>query len=199
MRLTVPGSPRSSLLGLIAAVAALSLSGPVAADCNLFPGTSKAFNAELGASNRPFAAPGESVEIATRDCDTGSISQGLPLTADNYVVTVVFQPASGPRRVVALTTDANCITALGSRLTDCQNVPGVAGATCVGTPQSGLSIVTRDGVRYLSFQFPDTDQFVGNPSDDFTLSGPAAVAVTEAGDALPCDLVSTTCLDQSGL
>ena len=33
------------------------------AGCNLIPGTAKAFNATLGATNRPFAAPGERLEV----------------------------------------------------------------------------------------------------------------------------------------
>src|SRR5262245_8833630 len=139
---------------------------PAAADCNLIPGTIKTFNTELGATNRPFAAPGETVEIATRDCDTGSISQGFPLPASGYVVTVVFQPAAGPRRVVALTTVADCNAALGARLADCANVAGASGATCKSTPESGLAIVTRNGVRYLSYTFPDTDDLFSAANDD---------------------------------
>jgi hypothetical protein len=174
---------------------------PAAADCNLIPGTSKAFNAELGATNRPFAAPGESVEIATRDCDTGSASQALPLPASSYVVTVVFKPETGDAHAVVLTTDANCNMALGSKLTDCDNaIPGMNSASCRSVAQSGLSIVDRNGVNFLSFNFPDTDQEFGPDGDDFTLSGPAAIAVSLATDpVLPCNLAATECIDQTGL
>ena len=48
----------------IGAGTAVSASSAYAA-CNLIPGTSLAFNAELGATNRPFAAPGETVDLSS--------------------------------------------------------------------------------------------------------------------------------------
>src|SRR6476646_7285945 len=44
------------------------------AGCNLIPGTAKTFNAELGATNRPYAAPGEPLEIALRQCDPTALT-----------------------------------------------------------------------------------------------------------------------------
>src|SRR5215472_6044474 len=43
------------------------------AGCNLIPGTAKTFNATLGATNRPFAAPGERLEVTLRSCDPGTL------------------------------------------------------------------------------------------------------------------------------
>lgn len=37
--------------------------------CNLIPGTEKTFSATLGSTNRPYAAPGERLELALRPCD----------------------------------------------------------------------------------------------------------------------------------
>ena len=36
------------------------------AACNLIPGTEKTFGSALGATNRPFAAPGERLELRLR-------------------------------------------------------------------------------------------------------------------------------------
>ncbi|MFN8643566.1 MAG: hypothetical protein U0802_18595, partial [Candidatus Binatia bacterium] len=62
------------------------------AGCNLIPGTAKTFNAVLGATNRPFAAPGERIELRTRPCDHADSLDGITNTAAQHVVTVVFQP-----------------------------------------------------------------------------------------------------------
>jgi hypothetical protein len=70
------------------------------AACNIFPGTEKSFSAALGASNRPYAAPGERLELHLRPCDA---SPGFLLTGTDHVVTLVFKPLSGTnRRVVVL-------------------------------------------------------------------------------------------------
>src|SRR5262245_5442126 len=74
--------------------------------CNRIPGTSKSFNADAGAANRPFAAPGERLEVALRACD--SASPGLTATAADHLVTVVFQPPTGAANAVVLTADADC-------------------------------------------------------------------------------------------
>ena len=74
------------------------LSGARSADagCNLIPGTAKTFNSTLGSTNRPFAAPGETLEVAIRPCDTASL--GLTANPANHVVTVLFTPPTGPSR-----------------------------------------------------------------------------------------------------
>src|SRR4051794_32939644 len=91
---------------LVAACALLVLPGPHAhAACNLVPGTSLTFNAALGATNRPYAAPNENLEISLRGCDP---SAALAEPATNYLATVVFTPPSGPANAVVLTADADC-------------------------------------------------------------------------------------------
>src|SRR5262245_25300333 len=79
-----------SLLSVVPAIAlGIALAAPprAHAGCALIPGTEKTFNATLGATNRPFAAPGESIELRLRPCDA---SPGLSAAAANHVVTVVF-------------------------------------------------------------------------------------------------------------
>jgi Tol biopolymer transport system component len=161
---------------------------PAHAGCNLIPGTAKTFNATLGATNRPFAAPGERLELRTRPCDTTSA------LAASDVVTIVFQPPTGSPHAVVLTADGDCSTNINAKLAACDALLGGGGlTTCVPAPQSGLELVTRDGVDFLGFSFPDTDALFGTPTDDLTLAGPAAVAVTAPGDALPCGLATASC------
>src|SRR5262245_32041184 len=88
--------PIAALLAL-ATIAAGATSSHAA--CNLIPGTEKTFNAALGASNRPYAAPGERLELRLRPCDP---SPGFSPEGDDHVVTVVFQPLAGNKRVVVL-------------------------------------------------------------------------------------------------
>ena len=58
---------------LVVGSAVCSHTRPVQASCNLIPGTAKTFNATLGATNRPFAAPGEAIELLVRPCDAASV------------------------------------------------------------------------------------------------------------------------------
>jgi Tol biopolymer transport system component len=171
---------------------------PADAGCNLIPGTTKTFNATLGATNRPFAAPGEALEVAVRPCD--SASPGLGVAAANHVVTVLFTPTSGPKNAVVLTADANCATNINAKLAACAaQLTGGGTATCVPAAQSGLQIVDRNGVPHLSFRFPDTDAQYAPDADDRTFSGPATIAVTDPSAPLPCQLATHTCASQSGL
>jgi Tol biopolymer transport system component len=185
-------------LGAAALALLLSaLAGPddAEAGCNLIPGTTKTFNAALGATNRPFAAPGERIEVRTRPCDAASPG-GITPTLTDHIVTVVFQPpAPALRRVVVLAPGTSCNTSptLTAALAACGMVPSVASVDCLDGTAAGLAVVNRNGVDALSFIFPDTDAKIGTPTDHRTLAGPAAIAVTDPGTALPCGLVSSSC------
>jgi len=72
----------------ISVLALLGFAGQAGAACNLIPGQSIGFASVQGRANRPFAAPGEAVEVSTRSCDTGT---GLTATASDHVVTVLGQ------------------------------------------------------------------------------------------------------------
>lgn len=189
-------SRRVAILGCAVALA-VAVCPRAEAGCNLIPGTEKTFNGTLGATNRPFAAPGERLEIAVRTCDTAS--SGIDPSAGEQVVTVVFTPPSGPHHAVVLTADADC-SAVAPLLAACQaQLTGGGTATCVAGGAADLQVVTRNGVRRLSFRFPDTDAVFAPDGDDRTLAGSAAVAVSTRGAPLPCGLASADCSAQSNV
>ncbi|MEO6029716.1 MAG: hypothetical protein ABIR79_22845, partial [Candidatus Binatia bacterium] len=167
------------------------------AACNLIPSAVQSFRGTLGFSNKPYAAPGDFVEIGVRPAACDGTSPGLLPSATAHDVTVVFTPPGhGPHRVVVLT--ANCATAT-TKLDACAATPGVSSVACIDT-QAGLALVTRNGIPQLSFRFPGTDGVFAPDGDDRTLSGPATIAVSAAADAtLPCDLATRACSAHSGL
>jgi hypothetical protein len=93
---------RSTILrhAALALLAVLTSATHSQAACNLIPGTEKSFSATLGATNRPYAAPGERLELRLRACDA---SPGFLPAGTDHVVTLVFEPLSGTnRRIVVL-------------------------------------------------------------------------------------------------
>ena len=161
------------------------------AACNLIPGTEKTFGGVLGATNRPFAAPGEAVELRVRACEA-SRTAFLPNGGD-HVVTVAFAPAGGGvTRLVAVSTDCTQVATAA-----CAPTPTV----CKQVSSAVLSTIVDSnlGDRRLVFQFPDTDAELAPDGDDLTLSGPAAIAVTALGTPLPCGLATGSCATQSGV
>lgn len=205
------------------AIAALRLGHPdrCLATCDVIPGTQQSFRSTLAAADRPFASPGDWIQL-TREPGCHAGSPGFATTAAEQVVTVVFQPPAGPRHVAILATDC---AALESRRQDCAARPDVASATCFTANRFGqpLDIVASDG-NHLRFRFPDTDPILrictggndagractddatcpggactGGVNDDLTLTGPVAIAVTSASDALPCALASESCADRTDL
>jgi polysaccharide deacetylase family protein (PEP-CTERM system associated) len=183
--------PLTTVRPNVVLLAALSFSGVFAcavgddafAACNLIPGTAKTFNSVLGATNRPFAAPGEPLEIRFRSCDTGS--PGFLATGAEHVVTIVFEAPDGTERVVALATDCT-----GVDTATCAGLPDVDSAVCLPAPGLATRIDVSSGDRRLVFPFPDTDDQLGAPGDGIGLSGPATIAVTPKVDPLPCGLAS---------
>jgi hypothetical protein len=189
----------SALIGF--AVCGSSLVAPASAhaSCNIIPGIKTAFRSSLGTTDRPFAAPGQLVQInlASR---CASASAGFAAQSADNVVTLVFKPTAGGHNVVILAADC---AAVETERQACELVPGVGAASCLPAQTASspldLEVFTRDGERNLRFRMPDTDSLVALPTDDVTLSGPVAIAVTNLGDALPCALATETCEDQSGL
>jgi len=184
------------------------------AACNLIPGERSQFAGALGVVDRPFAGPGEPVEVSLRKCDPSS---GLTPEAADHLVTVVFTPPSGVPNAVVLTADADC-SAVAPQLAACEAALGAGSAAfCVAGSQAGLDVVDRDGVRNLRFRFPDTDARctggadAGRPcsvdgdcdggtcapdDDDRTLAGATRLVVTASGAPLPCAV--TTCTAPGG-
>jgi hypothetical protein len=178
---------------VLAVIATLGNAGRVHAACNLIPGTEKSFSATVGATNRPYAAPGERLELRLRPCD---VSPGFRPAGQDHVVTLVFEPLSGGnKRVVVLA--ASCA---GVSLAGCMPA-GVVSATCVAVPSNDLAtrIDVDSGDRRFNFTFPDTDALLGPDGDDVTLAGPVSVAVTPVGSPPACGLASGPCSAQSGL
>lgn len=171
---------RRRMIGLSFALVLATLTGDADAACNLIPGTALAFPGLRGMTNRPFAAPGETLEVTVRPCDGGG---GLRPTGAEHVVSVVFKPAAGgPGQLVAISTDCSSV--------DTASCPG---SICQEVTMSDLTIKVRDGLRRLSFPFPSTDAELAPDLDLRTLAGPALVAVTAVGDPLPCGLKTSTC------
>ena len=167
------------------------------AGCDLIPQAQPIFRGALGTLDRPFAGPGDFVEVHVRPPVCDQASPGLPQSVDDLVVTLVFEPIAGPKRVVVLTTTACDDAALTQQLATCDQAASVAGVTCVqmnGAGPTDMAIVERDGIPRLRFRFPNTDVLLGGPADDHTLAGPATIAVSPKGaNALPCGLATTTC------
>ena len=178
----------------IAAVATVSATAtrPASAACNLIPGTAKTFNAALGATNRPYAAPGERLELRRRFCDAGS---GFLADPADHVVTFAFKPSPGATRIVVLADDCGKV-----QLAACSSAPGVLSATCREAVPGDLQLRTDvdQGDRRLVVRFPDTDDVLAPAGDDATLAGPVAIAVTAAGAAPACGLATGSCASQSG-
>ncbi len=169
---------RRLLLVVVALAATLSSADDARAGCNLIPGTAKSFGAALGATNRPYAAPGERVEMRLRSCDP---SPGFLVDGDDHVVTLLFRASAGAtRHAVVLAADCAKVD-----LGPCSAAPGVVSATCrevaAGDLQTRVDLDEHD--RRLNFVFPDTDALLAPDGDDVTLAGPVAIGVTAAGRA----------------
>ena len=198
-----PSASCPGMLCVVAlAVASIVTAAPgfaprASAGCNLIPGTAKTFNGAVGATNRPYAAPGETVEIVMRRCDTGS--QALTANPADHVVTVIFTPPDGAaRHAVVLTAAPNC-SAINPQLGACNAALGGGTATCLAGTTAGLFVADRNDGRHLGFRFPNTDALLSPPDDRHTLAGPATIAVTAPGTPLPCHLASASCTNAPGL
>src|SRR5262245_37063234 len=109
---------------------------PAHAACNLIPGASQTFRGALATADRPFASPGQFVELRVRPAVCDGSSPGFALTPDDYVVTVFFTPPGGTVNAVVLATDCSGIG----------TCPGASSTTCLevnqpGTP-AGLVVAT---------------------------------------------------------
>jgi len=87
-------SIRTCLVLIVSLILPAALAVRADASCNLVAGTSITFGGAQGTTNRPFAAPGEAVEVALRTCDD---SAGLTPTVGDHLVTIIYEPPSGAR------------------------------------------------------------------------------------------------------
>jgi hypothetical protein len=179
-------TPRALTLGLLLLAYPISVAR---AACNVIPGPTQTFRASQTTIDRPFAGPGDFVTLGL-DPTCSTVERTFSPTPSDQVVTIVFTPPAGPRNVVVLAADC-------SRMGTC---PGAAATTCVPTnqPNQSSDLQVLDA-QHLRVRFPDTDSLVRSATDALTLTGPATVAVTRAGDPIPCALTAHTCVDEMGV
>jgi cysteine-rich repeat protein len=209
---------RQARAGLAILGAALAAS-PASAICDVIPGAAAEFRSALGATNRPYAGPGDFLEVAVRAAVCDDESTGLATLATDNLVTVLFTPTGAPVSAVLVASDCGLLgagTCVGgsvpgapcrtngecgggtctgpSALSVCQSQLGSGGAaSCVAAGAGDLAI-ERDGVsERITFRFPDTDAAVDGPSDDRTLAGPAKVVVTQDTKPLVCGAALQPC------
>lgn len=169
------------------------------AACDAIPGAQGRFRGSRGIVDRPFARPGDTVEVGgDADCSDAS-----PRVVDaSSVVTIVFRPPHGPSNAVVIAP--SCATILAER-TACEAELGGGSLTCVSAAAAGLEVVTRAGAPRARFRFPDTDAILSDAADVATRSdgrgfaGPAAIAITASSAPLPCGLATTACAQQPGV
>lgn len=163
------------------------------AACNLIPSAQITFRSALGSTDRPFAGPGDFVEIRVRPdvCDKRSV--GFSAKASDEVVTVVFTPPNGDRNVIVIASECADLA------TSCA---GAASLRCIDADAPGkapdLAVVERDGERRLLFRFPDTDIDVGAAADQRTLTGPVRIVVKDrrvapVSELVACEFVGQSC------
>jgi Tol biopolymer transport system component len=158
--------------------------------CNVIPPAIRPFRSNVAAIDRPFAGPGDWLELSPDPCGSAS---GLEADLDDLVVSVLFTPPrDGPITALVLTSDDCDDPATQSRLQACvSSLPPGGRAVCRALEQSVER--PRGKPAALRLRFPDTDDLLGAEDDDDTLTGPATIAVTRRADAFPCNLVRTDC------
>jgi len=195
--------PRSLILtlGVLLLVGVVTASTAHAA-CNLIPQAQPAFRGALGTLDRPYAAPGDFVDITIRQQLCDDTSPGISFDPTQSEVTLLFTPPGEDARAVVLTT-APCAS-LAARLDACGDAPGIAndGVSCLqvnapGDPV-GLSAPFVLGSTHLRFRFPDTDALLAPAGDRRGFTGPVTIAVSSAGAPLPCGLATAKCAAQAG-
>lgn len=226
---------RTALVALLATLVVSASARAARAACDVIPAAETTFRSTLGQTSRPFAKPGDWVELSLDARCDGASSPGFTGSSEQHVVTFVFRPPSGPRNLVTLAR--SCVPLEASRRS-CAARADVAHAVCieVNRPQTAHAIERLD-TRRLQVRFPDTDRLLrscvggsapgtlcllplgcspnascdlagdcpgggvctGGEEDDATLAGPAAIAVTRAGDPVPCGVATSGCTRDSGL
>ena len=94
-------SPRRGLSGVIGALAVLLGARLAHGVCNVIPGDTQTFRAAQTTVNRPFAGPGDFVELGLNPLCHAAEPRFSTDHPEDYVVTVVFTPPNdGPRNAV---------------------------------------------------------------------------------------------------
>lgn len=170
----------------------LGQSERVRAACNLIPQASPAFRGTRGTIDRPFAAPGDFVDLALRQAQCDGASPGFSVPDASQVVTVLFKPGGKAGAHAVVLTRGTCASLSGA-LAACDATAGIASASCLEVGPSDFASVSVSGLPHLRFRFPDTDAQLTPAADGRGFAGPAALAVTPANAPLPCGLATTSC------
>src|SRR5262245_17308472 len=129
---------RHGWLPLALGTVVLAAAGRAEAACNIIPSVSKTFRSNLGAVNRPFAAPGDLVQVTVDPAGGDAASSGLPARPLENV-TVVFTPTgTGARRLLVLAEDCAVPEVVAALATCKKQSKSSAPITCVSQPQAGL-------------------------------------------------------------
>lgn len=181
---------------LIVAVCDLPPTGADAA-CNVIPPAIQPFRAIIGSVDRPFAGPGDWVELSADPCEQRA---GITDPVEQLVVSVLFTPPhGGPATAVILTADSCEDPAIVRQISSCNDVGRVVCRRLRTSPPLADIEHPANRPNNLRFRFPDTDDVFGPPDDDGVLTGPATMAVTRRGAPLPCNVASTGCVPRPGL
>lgn len=198
------------LVQTVLAVAVVAPPTTCHAACDVIPAAIQPIRGTVGSIDRPFAAPGEWLELSPDSC-LGRREIVKPNDRlEDLVVSVVFQPdRPSATRFVALTSDDCESSAMQARLDVCRDALHTDGAPATPNERVQCRSLRTGGVADLDrparapgnlrVRFPDTDDMLGGGADDLTLAGPAVVAVTRRGDALPCELITRPCAPRDGL
>jgi len=187
---------KSATLLACVVISMLAVATGVEAACNLIPSDPDRFQSVIGATNRPFAGPGDTIEIGivASGCDARSAG-ATGRDAASYVATYVFQPR--PQAAADVIVIASDCAARAAAIDNCRAKPGVGRVQCRAAKGPGamtaIEVLERKGAAVFSVRFPDTDALVGGEHDGLTLTGPVRIALTASSDPLPCALASSSC------
>jgi len=186
----------ASIRTAFALLAVVVVAAESQAACDTIPSANRTFRSARGSVDRPFAAPGQVLQIQLDRGTGGCDRQGRDFHAEaaDHVVTFMFRPAAGIPHAVVLADDCSTISADScgpAVVVDCR----LANPAPLTGP-IGVAFNERiQGKRRLQVRFPGTDALAGVAGDLHTLTGPVAIAVTSTGAALPCALAAGRCTE----
>jgi hypothetical protein len=197
-------------IALVGVTLALSFPENGLASCDVIPSAINDFPSGLGSTNTPFAAPDQLVQIRVRPqvCDaespgfTSASGTSCVSASDLRATFVFFDRSPSPALPTAIVLARNCgsPTDPASAAYAAARLTGVARAECRSVGASALDVVavpvTGGNECRLNVRLPATPDSAISP--DFTLTGPARIAVDRAGGALPANLASARCAALAG-
>ncbi len=158
---------------------------PAQASCDLFPGVERTYSSALGSANRPWAAPGEAIELRHRSCDSEGAAPAA-IGSDNLITVAFLEP--GMTRASLIVVSDRCDAELRQRVGECRAAKAVEHAFCVEVPGESLENI---GDGKFRFPFPDS----AGIDRESGWAGPARIAVSPRSGDLPCKLARLSCAE----